>query len=342
MVEKSFIRMSTRKIRYILSLMIVMAVMALFSCHDDEPGSTNPTDAEAVSANLKVSNSTTVSGDLPTPSADENAPILDDITDAITSTPGARVVIPVYLVDGDVKGFYVKVEGASSYFNITPIDPALTGRSATGRTQALSPYFILELPANLLPGTFCIQYCAYDKKGLVSNIVKRCINILSPGGNNSFLTANVWSQVASRYVYTFTNQEETTTVGETTYTTISAGISCNGQPTNVDVTLESRTVYINLTLNNDGSFTKEKKTFYQYVDGGTANCTANIKDNNTVSSSPGQWSYDAATQLLYLMYLDDDGSTFDVFKVQAQDKQLVLREDFSNGDYEETTFNPKP
>ena len=37
----------------------------------------------------------------------------------------------------------------------------------------------IALPKSLEPGTFCVEYCVYDKEQRVSNIVEVCIDVVS-------------------------------------------------------------------------------------------------------------------------------------------------------------------
>ncbi|MFN6946665.1 MAG: hypothetical protein ACK4ND_17080 [Cytophagaceae bacterium] len=150
-----------------------------FSCKKKEPEPTtidetsiDVNDPNQVAGSIKIRNSTVKDGTPPPPSQDPASPKITDLYDGdnIQTTKGATIDLGMGLESGEVTGYYMQVEGASTYFDISAQEARVDNIS-----RDLS--FQLELPANISLGKFCISYRAYDSQGRVSNYFRQCIEI---------------------------------------------------------------------------------------------------------------------------------------------------------------------
>lgn len=56
--------------------------------------------------------------------------------------------------------------------------------SSMGTNDHADSSVIIVLPANIEPGTFCIEYCVYDYENNISNTIKACVTIEQLGGGS--------------------------------------------------------------------------------------------------------------------------------------------------------------
>lgn len=197
---------------------IMFLLVALAACKkNDSPDSAsttiNPSDAKALSQNIKVNHGKTVEGTMPMQSgADlklDPAPGNKTLFAAI----GRYAVIRPTVVKGVIAGYYLRIVGSDqNYFKIDFSKPI------SGRKKAVLPHetnlglskkvtddnpdfadsvIIIKLPENIEPGTFCVEYAAYNMDGSVSNIIKECVTVTTLGGDKNLV--GKWELYKEKY-----------------------------------------------------------------------------------------------------------------------------------------------
>lgn len=184
----------------------------LISCQKEATGDfqnkISSKDPQAISASIKVWHGVRTTGNPPAPRG--NGLSLDPSTPIVQSFAGRYAIIEPQIASGDVKGYYLQVNGAKDYFNVDYSRPRITGRVRPGARPS-SPFgrisrtdstgggnadssIVIALPANFqVPDTFCVSYWAYDTQGNISNVVNTCIvvNAVGTDANGNWL-ANTW------------------------------------------------------------------------------------------------------------------------------------------------------
>jgi hypothetical protein len=179
-------------------LFSALACMAFSACKKDSTPETAPVKEEtvktidpiALSAGVKIGyGATNVKGAIPTVSTDANAPVLDTLYndrpyDAISNR---YVVIYPRVKSGYLAGYYLKINGADSYFKID----YKTGyglrkahqknvfglRDDNGDNKDSS--IVIRLPDHLIGDTFSISYAAYDTLNRVSNTIRAIVTVIA-------------------------------------------------------------------------------------------------------------------------------------------------------------------
>ncbi len=329
----------------ILSLVIGLFI---FSCSTDDvsiaPTSDIPkidvTDPDALSAELKV-RGTLKTGTPPAPSTDAAAPemfVNSEGDGKLTVTGGSSTAIPLnFSANGDgIAGAYFKVKGAEDYYDI-PLEGLtnegrIGGRLGRGAKTEVDVYRItIGFPENIAAGTFCAEYCIYDHKGRVSNVLEVCIEVLEFGGTNSgFLTANTWSMVYTKYTETDAN-------GGTIIDYDSVGVlsvdedhilSCDNSNTPTTVFPHYyKTNYAYMTFAENGAYGLTAEDYSKSVD--STYCSpepgATFKEEIEIYDEKGVWSYVDSESIVTIVYQDDNGgSYFERFEVATNGELLNL------------------
>lgn len=73
---------------------------------------------------------------------------------------------------GNIGGCYVQIDGAGNYFTL----PYSTISNSSGDLK-----LPIGIPTNVDEGQFCVNFSIFDTKGLVSNVVTTCVDILRLG-----------------------------------------------------------------------------------------------------------------------------------------------------------------
>jgi hypothetical protein len=326
--------------------LLLSVVITLWQCgKDDEAPNIQTANADALTKGLDVPNSTLVNGVMPASSPEANAPVLEDVDLEIVTVPGATLIIPGYPIGGgEVKGFYLQIDGASKFFDITPVDPPITGRVGFGgRKKVESPYFLVHIPSNISPGSFCMKYAGYDYGKRAGNVIHRCVTIRAMAGSNSnFLTQHAWTAIKEETFYAERMQLDTYTIGDMDTLNLSVGITCNGLPANAAAEILDKTYYDDLTFTNTGKVKQEKKFYSRTVDITHSNCTPTYQETEGTDIIEGYWSYDDVEKKLYLVVTDEvKGSTVGIFSVTFQNDQLILEQASDNGDYYRIYYRSK-
>ncbi|SEW12850.1 hypothetical protein SAMN05428988_2317 [Chitinophaga sp. YR573] len=172
--------------------------MALYACKKDSTSTSTPLtetpadtiDPIALSAGAKVGyGAINVKGTFPLASSDANAPVLDTlyngrVYDAISNR---YIVIYPRVSAGYLAGYYLKINGADSYFKIDyktgyglrkAQQKNLFGlRDNNGDNSDSS--IVIKLPDHLKGDTFSISYAAYDTLNRISNTITAIVNVIA-------------------------------------------------------------------------------------------------------------------------------------------------------------------
>lgn len=320
-------------------LLTIIFASLVVSCKDDEssPKQIDVDDPNAVSNSIEIENSTFIKGIPPSPSTSETAPVLYEETGSLISVQGTKLIVNSEVESGSAAGFYVQIDGADGYFKVT--SNTATGRlgakkqinpfhRAGRKSDEYNPSFSIEIPENIKPGEFCISYCVYDAQNQVSNIIERCIEVATLGGDNStFLTKNEWDFVKS-YSYEDGELEDSTIVGIPQIYEFDAYIPCGQEYVEVGASEEYESIYTYLTMSTNGGMLIESESRDKYVDYDASECEVVYGEETYTENIEGAWSYDADSQSLILIYnvdYDDEVETYvEQYDAYLEGEQLVL------------------
>lgn len=169
------------------------------------------------SKNIKVYHGERIQGAMPVP-AGTNAPVIEAPGDgSVIALAGRFAIIKPELLNGEIAGYYLAVNGAPEYFKIDFNKPRLLtngkgikpkkrisllrpfGTDSTGNTNGDSS-IVITLPPNIqTPDTICVTYSPYDVVGNIGQPVTTCVIINHLGGDasNSWLNGT-WRLAADR------------------------------------------------------------------------------------------------------------------------------------------------
>ena len=150
-----------------------------FGCDNPEPEPAesliNPADANALSRVLIMPTGTqNAQGAPPVANSSAGNGQVNSQQNQVTSSNGSTVPLRFLYsnINGSLRGCYVRVAGANSYFNL----PLTNQSGASG--QLLVP---LGIPTNVDEGNFCVEFSVYDAQGRVSNVAQACVEVLRLG-----------------------------------------------------------------------------------------------------------------------------------------------------------------
>jgi hypothetical protein len=201
-------------------LLFTIAVVAFVACRKTtDSGTISAADVSKISTSLTVWHGKNTKGTVPTNPG--GSIILDSTQQTIVSYKGGYVVIHPNVQNGTVAGYYVQIDGANSYFKVdystSQQRPVLTQRPAIGAQQhqrvrrkflsrpvdstsnSADSAIVIQLPDNIAPGTFCMQYWAYDANGYTSAPVTVCVTIDQLGASDGSSWTGNWN--ITRYKY---------------------------------------------------------------------------------------------------------------------------------------------
>jgi len=257
-------------------------------------------DANALTEELGVTGAALLAGDPPAPSSDPNAPEIEDPGDAV-AFQGGDLTLGLDVASGDVAGVYLQIPGADSYFDIP--SSALQG----GRIAMEDQAFAIQLPDNIEPGTFCVDYCVYDSEARVSNIVNVCIEVGELGGANSEFLIGTWN--VTMLVHVEDGETRTEIIGEATPDIYSVEIVCADGQTFEEVEIgESETIdFIKITFAENGALRFEEDGEDTYLDFSTSTCEVQVYLTETYSDDwAGAWSYEEANNRLVMVINEEE------------------------------------
>ena len=178
-----------------------MLSACLFSCQKEvEEGLPEPPEAivssenpSALSTAIRVWHGTRVQGTMPSPNS--VLPALDPtINLSIEAFAGRFAIIKPTVLDGEIAGYYIGINGSGQYFNVDFTRPRdIAGRQHKQNAGRLfSPQdgnadssIVIVLPPNIqVPDTFCVSYSAYDANGNVGPVITTCIYVSVVGGDS--------------------------------------------------------------------------------------------------------------------------------------------------------------
>jgi len=290
---------------FLLPILCLSLMVTLSHCTSDDSGDIigdevgdeiDLTDGNALVEAITIAGATVVTGDLPAPTGGD-APILDDPDDIVTSQGGS----PQFPVNtsGDVAGVYLQFPGADSYYDIPA--SAFTGGRLENHGDAS---FSFDLPDNIQPGIFCVEYCVYDSDLLVSNIVEVCIEITEFGGENSDFLIGIW-QVISFTETDDNGDPEIIVIGTDTLKNTYI-FNCDATSM-VEVTETEFYDFIKFTFSENGALRFEASFADRYFDFDNSTCDniLYIEESGT-DDIIAAWSYEDATKRLILVIEFDD------------------------------------
>jgi hypothetical protein len=334
------------------SVLIMACLMVLASCKNEEsPKLISVSDPNAVSQALEVNGGTYVLGSLPSPSVSEEAPILEDDFggEQLLAIQGSKIIINASVVGGNaVTGFYVQVDGADGYFNVT--STSVTARLGSDRKNIFGkslrvqneyPAFSITMPDNIGAGEFCITFSAYAG-GLVSNVIQQCITVSELGGANSgFLSANEWSLLKSEELWE--GELYLNVIGVADVDSYETEIPCEGGYIAVQVEDTYKDIYLYAKFAPGGVFSYEDQDYEKYFDyENSTNCAAVYIENTIDDSAVGAWSYDHETGMVLFVYNDEwDGeveTVIEQYEAEIVNGKLILLEQYNETDYHKLTF----
>lgn len=157
-------------------------------------GALDPNDPDAMCSNMVVvfggTPASCEDGDIPDP--DEDGPVVLDLPLTLPIEPGGEQEACFDVEDNDagLASIFAKVVGASGLFewDVEGGEESCEGGGAAAAGSVQPKALVQDLsirvqvPGNLLPGTFCLDIAAQDTLGRTSETARVCLT--SPGGPN--------------------------------------------------------------------------------------------------------------------------------------------------------------
>lgn len=139
-------------------------------------------DPKTLSQSIELPAGSKIAGNPPSASSDLEAPKISQSDSTINAISGRYININPNVSKGEIAGYYFKIEGSDTYFKVP-----VTSNSSNLRLfeSGTSDNLVLKLPENIAAGTFCANYCVYDKNNRVSNVVKVCVEVSALGGEGA-------------------------------------------------------------------------------------------------------------------------------------------------------------
>lgn len=252
-----------------------------------------------------------VAGDLPIPLNDPEAPDLEGNIDPgfkvdVITSQGGSPEIEVNLSSGDIAGVYLQFTGADSYFDIP--ESALIGSHNSDDHEHTSGSIRIDLPPNIQPGTFCVDYCVYDFEGLVSNWVTICVEVAEIGGDNSDFLVGEWHLIS--FTETYHHGTQTIVIGTDTFEdSHHMLIQCaDGRSKEVEVIETAFFDFKRFTFSEGGVLRFEATYTESHFDSKNSTCeNLEYENESGVDDIGGVWSYeDAISRLILFIAFDDE------------------------------------
>ena len=332
------------KAKHLAICLALFMTAVMISCKkEDKPTDPEPVlsskDPKAISAAVKVWHGERKQGNAPAPAGTALQ------LDASASAPityafaGRFAIMQPEILQGDVEGYYLQVNGANEYFKIDYSKPR--GARLRSGTKPSNPFrsdsrqqrtqngnsdsaIVIALPANLqVPDTFCISYCAYDVQGNISNVVTTCIVVSSLGTDvTGSWVHGEWKHTASWD----TNFVERDTVIYNQWRPYSHtyGYSCHydsvsgsnilgftNVPADIVVNDSMFTTKSHLVFGTNGGMAYEYKEKTKILDFSVSSCSQFTFHSvyETTDHFNGAWNYNPATGKMVLVFeFDDNGN----------------------------------
>lgn len=312
-------------------------------------------DPQAVSAAVKVWHGERLQGNAPAPRGsglELNASM--PITHAFA---GRYAIIEPVIMQGDVAGYYLQINGSKEHFKIDYSKPR-GGRVGTqnkksrfvtqgGRVQNgnADSAIVIALPASLqVPDTLCVSFCAYDAQGNISNVISTCIVVNSLGADaaGSFLNGS-WRQTA--YWDSASTAHDTVIYNKWVAPLYHPGYICDPNPNtgnnmltynfnNSTSVVSDSTFYEkwNFTFGSNGGMAYAYQEKWKSVDMTASTCSQYVFNpiEDYADNFTGAWNYNSTTgKMVLVLEFDDAGIPsleaweFDVVKISNNHILLV-------------------
>jgi hypothetical protein len=185
----------------------VVCTIALFhACKKDSSSTKPPTTEEladtidpvALSATIKVGHGTSITGEMPATTAGGPTLLTEGYDNRTYEAISNRYIVIYPQSDkGYVAGYYVKINGANSYFKVD--FSTASGLRKAGKHHGLreegdnsDSSIVIKLPAGLKADTFSIRYAAYDSLNRVSNTLTAIVSLVATDSSDNSLLAGTW------------------------------------------------------------------------------------------------------------------------------------------------------
>jgi len=328
-------------------LSLSLLAILFTACKKDQAGSDqkniSTSDPKALTDAITVFHSTKITGTSPVPGTSGNAPVLDMGSDnqQIHALNGRYSVIKPAVTSGTVAGYYFKIIGADFYYKIDFSKPRVSANRLSGNANARSHHFlsgarkfngnradstvsdytdssiIIQLPANISPGTFCAQYWMYDAQNQVSNVINVCITVdqLGGGADGAGFTGT-WKQTKERYASDYPDTSWHTISNQKDYSYKQPYLCENNQltyvydSTSTDPNIQQIFSNYYWTIQSDMSFAANGAAQYisgfeeGFVDLDASTCSNIVyrAEGSPVHEDIGGWSYNSTTKKLVLVF----------------------------------------
>jgi hypothetical protein len=309
----------------IILFSVVACSMAFFACKkDSKTDTTTPTDETvasidpvALSAAVKIGYATNITGDLPAASADGPTLYIDGYENRTYYAVNNRYVVIYPQSDkGFVAGYYVKINGAQTYFKVDY--KAAAGARKLNKSQGSreegdnsDSSIVIKLPTGLIGDTFSIKYAAYDTLNRVSNSITAIVSIIaSKDSTDNSLLYGTWRYNRSKLNYNDWDAPQSYKI-DTTYVNYSCvnsilqscteGYSCEPYINNIIGKVSNDEIF---SANN--LFTSHYARIYRILETGNSTCSNLVYTNYDANYFyTGGYTYNNTTKVLTLIY---DGS----------------------------------
>ena len=304
---------------------------------DADPG-IDSSKAATLSEKIALYHGVLTKGSMPPPSG--AGPQISSIADdqPAIALAGKYVVIKPQIASGEIAGYFLRISGDSTaYFKIDFSTPPLSGRKrarikpvgfSTSVKKRSFPsskimdepdyndsLIVINLPEDMKPGIFCVEYMGYDENNNYGNIVKKCITIEAAGGDSRF--EGKWKLNRSM---TNDSLEENTgwtdayaPLGvsvETFYCVDDQPATYPQSPGDISdsmVVNDYRLTKYEINLLHNGSFSYEYRFIERSLDMDSSTCSNLVYDiiDDSESLDNGGWTYNSTTKKLIILYYDD-------------------------------------
>ncbi len=254
-----------------------------------------------------------VPGDLPATSMDSEAPDLEGRFDPgfnadIITSQGGSPQIEVNLFSGDITGVYLQFSGADSYFDIPESATIEANHDHHNHNSTSIRSIRMDLPPNIQPGTFCVDYCVYDYEGRVSNIVTACVEVAEIGVDNSDFLIGVWDLIS--ITETDNNGTQTIVIGADTFEdSHHMLIQCaDGTSEHVEVIETAFFDFKRFTFSEGGVLRFEASYTESHFDSENSTCeNLEYENESGADDISGAWSFeDAINRLILFIAFDNE------------------------------------
>jgi hypothetical protein len=334
----------------ILLLCAVASTVAFYACKKDSATDTNtPTpqdtvaapaiDPVALASSVKIGyGGTSVTGTFPVTTTATATPVLDSIYNGrVYSTVNNRyVVIYPRVRSGFISGYYLKINGADSYFKID-YTAAYGVRKASHKNQGardevnnIDSSIVIKLPAGLKGDTFSIKYAAYDSLNNVSNTITAIVNVIaSADSTNDALLLGSWHYTAYKNYET----DEWAPITEEDSSSINYFTCVEGKlvtlwgeenTNNIPVIQYRNTYTYNLQFSAKNAYQQIYYQNYRSLDLDLSSCSNYIYTSYSESSDiySGGYAYNATTKAITLIH-DENGTGDNITTVKYTVKEIT-------------------